>query len=87
MSAAFADTCKALGLSEEDHPLMLMPLVAQHVMGLGQRGVKSRTVLSCSRLNSLDHTGSERASGRYCLAKALQGCVTTMRRGVLLQAR
>ena len=43
MSAAFADTCKALGLSEEDHPLT--PLVAQHVMGLGQRGVRNRTVL------------------------------------------
>ena len=42
MSAAFADTCKALGL-ETDHALM--PLVAQHVMGLSQRGVKSRTVL------------------------------------------
>ena len=42
MSAAFADTRKALGL-EADHALML--LVAQHVMGLGQRGVKSRTVL------------------------------------------
>jgi len=42
MSAAFADTCKALGL-EADHALM--PHVAQHVMGLGQRGVKSRTVL------------------------------------------
>ena len=43
MSAAFADTCKALGLSEADHPLT--PLVAHHLMGLGQRGVKSRTVL------------------------------------------
>ena len=43
MSAAFADTCKALRLCEADSPLM--PLVAQHVMGLGQRGVKSRTVL------------------------------------------
>jgi hypothetical protein len=43
MSAAFGDTCKALGLSEADHPLM--PLVAQHVMGLGQRGVKTRAVL------------------------------------------
>jgi hypothetical protein len=43
MSAAFADTCKALGLSEAHHPLM--PLVAQHVMGLGERGVRSRTVL------------------------------------------
>ena len=43
MSAAFADACKALGLSEADHPLM--PLVAQHVMGLGQRDVRSRTVL------------------------------------------
>ena len=42
MSAAFADTCKALGL-EADHALM--PLVAQHVMGLGQRGVKTRAVL------------------------------------------
>ena len=40
MSAAFADTCKALGLSEADHPLL--PLVARHVMGLGQRGVKTR---------------------------------------------
>jgi hypothetical protein len=43
MSAAFGDTCKALGLSEADHPLM--PLVAQHVMELGQRGVKTRAVL------------------------------------------
>ena len=42
MSAAFADTCEALGL-EADHALM--PLVAQHVMGLGQRGVRSRSVL------------------------------------------
>jgi hypothetical protein len=43
MSAAFADTCKTLGLSEADHPLM--PLVAQHVTGLGERGVRNRTVL------------------------------------------
>jgi hypothetical protein len=43
MSAAFGDTCKALGLSEAEHPLM--PLVAQHVMGLGQRGVRNRAVL------------------------------------------
>ena len=43
MSAAFADTCKALGLSEADHPLL--PLVARHVMGLGQRGVKTRAVI------------------------------------------
>jgi hypothetical protein len=43
MSAAFSDTCKALGLSDADHPLT--PLVAQHVMGLGQRGVKSRAVI------------------------------------------
>ena len=43
MSAAFADTCKALRLCEADSPLM--PLVAQHVMGLGQRGVKTRAVL------------------------------------------
>ena len=42
MSAAFADTCKALGL-DADHALM--PLVAQHVVGLGQRGVKTRAVL------------------------------------------
>jgi hypothetical protein len=40
--AAFADTCKALGL-DADHELM--PLVAQHVMGLGQRGVKNRAVI------------------------------------------
>jgi hypothetical protein len=43
MSAAFADTCKALGLSEADHPLT--PLVAEHVMGLSQRGVRNRAVL------------------------------------------
>jgi hypothetical protein len=43
MSAALADTCKALGLSQVDHPLM--PLVVQHVMGLGQRGVKTRAVI------------------------------------------
>jgi hypothetical protein len=42
MSAAFADTCYALGL-EADHALM--PLVAQHVMGLGERGFKTRAVL------------------------------------------
>ena len=42
MSAAFADTCKALGL-DADHALM--PLVAQHVVRLGQRGVKTRAVL------------------------------------------
>ena len=43
MSAAFADTCKALGLSETNHPLV--PLVARHVMGLGERGVKTRAVI------------------------------------------
>jgi hypothetical protein len=43
MSAAFADTCKALGLSQTDHPLA--PYVAQHVMGLGERGVKTRAVM------------------------------------------
>ena len=43
ISAAFADTCKALGLSEAGHPLM--PLVARHVMGSGERGVKTRAVL------------------------------------------
>ena len=42
MSAAFADTCKALAL-EPDHELM--PFAAQHVMGLGQRGVKNRAVI------------------------------------------
>ncbi len=42
MSAAFADTCKALGL-EADHALM--PLVAQHVMGLGEQGVKTRAMM------------------------------------------
>ena len=43
MSAAFADTCKTLGISEADHSLM--PLVAQHLIGLSERGVRSRTVL------------------------------------------
>jgi hypothetical protein len=42
MSAAFTDTCKALSLDADN---ALMPLVAQHVMGLGQRGVKARAVL------------------------------------------
>jgi hypothetical protein len=42
MSAAFTDTGKALSLDADD---ALMPLVAQHVMGLGQRGVKARAVL------------------------------------------
>ncbi len=42
MSAALADTCKALGL-EPGHALL--PLVAQHVMGLSERGVKTRAVL------------------------------------------
>jgi len=45
MSAAFADTCKALGLSEADHPLM--PLVAQHVMRLGQRALKAGLCCTC----------------------------------------
>jgi hypothetical protein len=43
MSAAFAETHAKPLISEADHPLT--PLVAQHVMGLGQRGVKSRAVL------------------------------------------
>jgi hypothetical protein len=43
MSAAFACTCKALGLSETDHPLM--PHVAQHVVGLGERSVKTRALI------------------------------------------
>jgi hypothetical protein len=42
MSAAFTDACKALSLDADN---ALMPLVAQHVMGLGQRGVKARAVL------------------------------------------
>ena len=42
MSAAFGDTCEALGL-EAEHALM--PLVAQHVVRLGARGVKTRAVL------------------------------------------
>jgi hypothetical protein len=42
MSAAFTDTCKAHCL-EADHALM--PLVAQHVVRLGERGVKTRAVL------------------------------------------
>ena len=66
MSAAFADTCKALGLSEADHPLM--PLVAQHVMGLGQRGVRSRTVLY---LLTLEEFRSYRQGGR-CWPRALR---------------
>ena len=59
MSTAFADTCKALGLSEADR--RLMPLVAQHVMGLGQRGVKSRAVLY---LLTLEQFRSHRQSRR-----------------------
>jgi hypothetical protein len=43
MSAAFADTWNSLGL-DADHSLMRR-FVAQHVMGLSQRGVKTRTVL------------------------------------------
>jgi hypothetical protein len=43
MSAAFADACRALGLFEADHPLA--PHVARHVIGLGERGVKSRAVI------------------------------------------
>jgi hypothetical protein len=43
MSEAFAFACKALGLSEGDDPLI--PLVAQHVIGLGQRGFRDRIVV------------------------------------------
>jgi hypothetical protein len=43
MSAAFALACKALGLSEGDDPLI--PLVAQHVIGLGQRGFRDGIVV------------------------------------------
>ena len=56
MSAAYADTCRALGLSEAEHPETL--LVAQHVVGLGERGFKSRAVIY-SRLTSLDRIGSD----------------------------
>jgi hypothetical protein len=42
MSGGFAYACKALGLSEND-PLML--LVAQHVIGLGERGFRDRIVV------------------------------------------
>jgi hypothetical protein len=43
MSAAFADTCKALRLTDADH--RLMPIVAQHIIGLVQRGFKNRAVI------------------------------------------
>ena len=36
-SAAYADTCRALGLSEAEHPETL--LVAQHVVGVGRTGL------------------------------------------------
>jgi hypothetical protein len=58
MSAAFGDTCKALGL-EADHAVM--PLVAQHVMGLSERGVKTRAVLY---LLTLEEFRSHRQSKR-----------------------
>ena len=58
MSAALADACKALGL-EADHALM--PLVAQHVMGLSERGVKTRAVLY---LLTLEEFRSHRQFGR-----------------------
>jgi hypothetical protein len=60
MSAAFADACRALGL-EADHPLM--PLVARHVMGLGERGVKTRAVLyllTLEKFRSLRHVERRR---------------------------
>jgi hypothetical protein len=62
MSAAFADTCKALGLSEADH--RLMAVVAQHVMGLGQRGVKSRTVLYLLTLEEFRSLGKQLSPAR-----------------------
>jgi hypothetical protein len=43
MSAAFADTCKALGLSQPEHPGDIAR--GQYVVGLGKRGFKNRTVI------------------------------------------
>jgi hypothetical protein len=62
MSAAFADTCKALGLRDADHPLT--PLVAQHLMGLGERGVRSRTVLYLLTLEQFRRQTSTRSLTR-----------------------
>jgi hypothetical protein len=75
MSAAFTDTCKALGLFEADH--LLTRHVAQHVMGLGQWGFKSRAVIYLLTLEEFRYTGSERARGvhfvgvDFCAAVAL----------------
>jgi hypothetical protein len=43
MSAAFVDACKALSISESDHHRTA--LVARHVIELGQRGFRNRTVI------------------------------------------
>jgi hypothetical protein len=47
MSAALADTCKALRLSND----RLTPIVAQHIMDLVRRGFKNRAVIYLLTLN------------------------------------
>jgi hypothetical protein len=51
MSGAFAFACKTLGLSEKDDPLI--PIVAHHVIGLGERGFRDRTVVYFLTLREL----------------------------------
>ena len=51
MSGAFAFACKALGLSEKDDPLM--PIVAHHVIGLGERVFRDRVVVYFLALREL----------------------------------
>jgi hypothetical protein len=55
MTGAFALACKALRLSEENDPLM--PLVAQHIIGLGERGFRDRIVVYLLTLASLNLRG------------------------------
>jgi hypothetical protein len=43
MTGAFALACKALRLFEENDPLR--PLVARHIIGLGERGFRDRIVV------------------------------------------
>jgi hypothetical protein len=43
MGEAFTDTCKALGLTDRDDPIT--ELVAQHIIELAQRGIRTKTVL------------------------------------------
>jgi hypothetical protein len=70
MSAAFTDTCRALSLDADN---ALMPLVAQHVMGLGQRGVKAALCCTCLRSKSLDHTGKSIAGAALWANLTLYG--------------